>query len=78
MRLHLSEHYGDSVPGFRTYIETINLDEFHREITAQGYKNCRPGIEIQPWKAREMSLSDPFGNRLTFGEPIGGDEKTGA
>jgi len=25
-----------------------------------------------------MSLSDPFGNRLTFGEPIGQREKGGA
>ncbi len=77
MRLHLSQHYGDTIPGFRTYIETTNLDEFHREITARGHENCRPGIAIQPWHAREMSLTDPFGNRLTFGEPIRqGDKKT--
>lgn len=27
---------------------------------------ARPGLEDMPWGSREMSVKDPFGNRLTF------------
>jgi hypothetical protein len=37
----------------------------HRELAAKRYKYARPGIEQMPW-GRDMSISDPFGNRLTF------------
>jgi len=30
------------------------------------YKNSRPGIKDTPWGTREMSIKDPFGNRITF------------
>lgn len=39
---------------------------FHRELSAKEYKYARPGIEPMPWGTREMSVKDPFGNRLTF------------
>ena len=32
----------------------------------QAYKNSRPGIEDTPWGTREMTISDPFGNGLSF------------
>jgi len=40
--LHLSEHYGDSVPG----------------------------VEETPWRTRELSVKDPFGNRLVFSQDL--------
>jgi Glyoxalase superfamily protein len=30
------------------------------------FKYARPGIEEMPWGTRDMSVKDPFGNRLTF------------
>jgi uncharacterized glyoxalase superfamily protein PhnB len=64
--LHLSEHHGDGAPGVALRIHSDDLDGFHREITAKAYKYARPGIEDTPWGTRDMSIRDPFGNRLTF------------
>ncbi len=49
-------------------IETTGLDEFQHLLLAKKYKNARPGIEAPPWGTREMSISEPFGNVLTFWE----------
>ncbi|RYX96162.1 MAG: VOC family protein [Comamonadaceae bacterium] len=64
--LHLSEHHGDCSPGAALRIDTPALDAFHAELTAKQYGYARPGIEAQPWGSREMSVRDPFGNRLVF------------
>jgi catechol 2,3-dioxygenase-like lactoylglutathione lyase family enzyme len=64
--LHLSEHHGDGVPGIALRIDAPELDAFHLELTAKRYKYARPGIEKMPWGTRDMSIKDPFGNRLTF------------
>lgn len=64
--LHLSEHHGDCSPGAAMRIETDELDNFHAELTAKQYRYARPGIEATPWGSRDLSVSDPFGNRLTF------------
>jgi uncharacterized glyoxalase superfamily protein PhnB len=64
--LHLSEHHGDSSPGAAMRIETEDLDAFRHELLAKQYKYVRPGIEETPWGTRDMSVRDPFGNRLTF------------
>ena len=64
--LHLSEHHGDCCPGARVRIATDELDAFHRGLSDSRYGYARPGIEQTPWGAREMTIADPFGNRLTF------------
>lgn len=64
--LHLSEHYGDCCPGASLRIATNDLDAYQAELITKGYKYSRPGIEETPWGSRDMSISDPFGNRLTF------------
>jgi uncharacterized glyoxalase superfamily protein PhnB len=66
--LHLSEHYGDATPGAGIRIETTDIDAFHRELTAKQYKYARPGIHDQLWGTREVSVKDPFGNKLTFSQ----------
>lgn len=68
--LHLSEHHGDGSPGAAMRIETSELDAFHRELAVKQYKYARPGIEEMPWGTRDMSVKDPFGNRLTFTNAI--------
>lgn len=64
--LHLSEHHGDGTPGAAVRIEAGDLDAFHAELIAKQYKYARPGVEDMPWGTREMSVKDPFGNKLTF------------
>ena len=64
--LHLSEHFGDGTPGAALRIETNDVDAFQAELMLKRYKYARPGVEDMPWGTRDMSIKDPFGNRLTF------------
>jgi len=64
--LHLSEHHGDCCPGAAIRIATDELASFHAQLLATGYGYARPGIEKAPWGSDEMTIKDPFGNRLTF------------
>jgi uncharacterized glyoxalase superfamily protein PhnB len=64
--IHLSEHHGDCSPGAALRVETDELDAYQRQLLAKQYKYARPGIEDTPWGSRDMSVHDPFGNRLTF------------
>jgi hypothetical protein len=67
--LHLSEHHGDACPGAAVLIQMHGIEEYHRELAAKDYRYAKPGIEQAPWNARVMSVTDPFGNRLSFNEP---------
>ena len=64
--LHLSEHHGDCCPGAALRIAVGDIDALHAELAAREYGHARPGIETMPWGTRDMSVKDPFGNRLTF------------
>ncbi|MDG4903674.1 glyoxalase/bleomycin resistance/extradiol dioxygenase family protein [Mesorhizobium sp. WSM3866] len=66
--LHLSEHHGDGSPGAHVRIETDGIAELHREFKAKNYRFNRPGLETTPWQTKEVTVIDPFGNRLTFFE----------
>ena len=73
LRIHLSEHHGDGTPGSAIYVHMDGIAEYHRELTEKHYKYARPGIQEQSWGALCMTVGDPFGNKLTFAQPI---EKT--
>jgi len=69
--IQLSEHHGDACPGASLRIRVDGLDELQRSLAQQDYKYAKPGVPIdKPWADRELELGDPFGNRLTFYEPI--------
>ena len=68
--LHLSEHHGDCCPGAALRIEVADIDAYHAELSAKNYAYARPDIEDTPWGSRDMSVTDPFGNRLTFTNAI--------
>lgn len=70
LRLHLSEHYGDSTPGSAVFIPTEDIDALHQELSARQYRYARPGVETLDW-GKELNLTDPFGNRLRFCQQIG-------
>jgi uncharacterized glyoxalase superfamily protein PhnB len=64
--LHLSEHHGDCCPGAAMRIEVEDIEAFHAELAEKQYGYARPQVEQTPWGTRDMSVKDPFGNRLTF------------
>jgi uncharacterized glyoxalase superfamily protein PhnB len=64
--LHLTEHHGDCCPGAALRIEVDDLDALQAELQGKNRKYARPSIELMPWGSRDMSVKDPFGNRLTF------------
>lgn len=64
--LHLSEHHGDASPGAALRIQTTALDAYQASLLAKAYRYARPGTEDTPWGTREMTIRDPFGNRLVF------------
>jgi len=66
--LHLTEHHGDCCPGATVFVRVKGLEQFHAEVTARDYAYMRPGIELAPWNAKLMTVTDPFGNRLRFNE----------
>lgn len=66
--IHLSEHHGDSSPGASLRILCSDLDAYQKELLEKKYKHARPGIQDMPWGTRDMSIADPFGNKLIFNE----------
>ncbi|MBI1320431.1 MAG: VOC family protein [Candidatus Hydrogenedens sp.] len=70
--LHLSGHFGDCAPGARVYLEVDDgLNAYQQNLAAKQYKHARPGVPCAtPWGTREMTISDPFGNRLTFAHRV--------
>lgn len=69
--LHLTEHHGDCCPGAAVRVETEGLESYQRELAGKRYKFNRPDIQEMPWGSRDMTVSDPFGNRITFTEASG-------
>lgn len=68
--LHLSEHFGDSIPGSTVRVEVDDIGALHAELTARNYRHARPGLDDTPWNTREVKVGDPFGNRLIFYETL--------
>lgn len=64
--LHLSEHHGDCCPGAAVRIDTDDVESLRESLLARHYTYARPGVERTAWGSQEMSVTDPFGNRLTF------------
>jgi catechol 2,3-dioxygenase-like lactoylglutathione lyase family enzyme len=78
--LHLTEHHGDASPGGNAFVWMQGLDAFHAEVTGRGYAYAKPGIDTWDLGSddmgearvgmRVMEVTDPFGNRLRFAEPL--------
>ena len=68
--LFLSEHHGDGTPGTHVVIDMTGVEELHRELQAKKYRYMNPGIQVQEWGTRELTVYDPFNNYVTFSERI--------
>jgi len=65
--IHLSEHYGDATPGSAVRIPVDDVSAYMAELRAKAFGNARPGEPKKtPWGSREILITDPAGNRLTF------------
>lgn len=64
--LHLSEHHGDACPGSSMRIGVKDVDALCAELNAKPYAFARPEVHEMPWGTRDFTVTDPFGNRLTF------------
>jgi hypothetical protein len=43
---------------------------FHTGLPSKGYEYALPGIDKMPWGTRDMTVKDPFGNKLTLTNAI--------
>lgn len=71
VKLHLSEHHGDACPGACIRIGITGIAALHAGLRVREYGYARPSIEAKPWGLDEMTLVDPFGNRVIFFAPSG-------
>ena len=62
------EHFGDGTPGSIVYVYMTGVKALHRELNNKKYRHSRPGLLEQEWGMTELSVADPFNNRITFGE----------
>lgn len=69
--LHLSEHYGDGSPGTCFHVEYRGVKALHGELSAKNYPYWRPGITESFRGGPQLTLVDPFGNKIYFVEPTG-------
>jgi catechol 2,3-dioxygenase-like lactoylglutathione lyase family enzyme len=67
--IHLSEHHGDGTPGSLVYVYMTGVRDLHRELIEKNYRYNRPDLLEQDWGMTELTVVDPFNNRITFGEP---------
>ena len=66
--LHLTEHYGDCLPGARIRIMVENVVAWHGQL--REYRYYKPGVEKTEWNTMEMCLLDPFGNHIVFAQEL--------
>jgi len=65
--LHLTEHHGDCSPVAKVRIPTANVSALCKALSAKDSKYAVPrGGQETPWGMKEMTLVDPFGNKLVF------------
>lgn len=67
--LHVSEHHGDATPGGAARIAVPDVHAYAKALNAKRYKHAGPGVQRQPYGWDDMSIADPFGNRLIFCTP---------
>jgi hypothetical protein len=67
--LHLSEHYGDGSPGACFHVEFRDVKALNAELSAKNYPYWRPGMTETIQGSPQLTLVDPFGNKLYLGEP---------
>lgn len=68
--LHLSEHHGDATPGAQAFVYCKGLKAYHEQLIQKNYKFNKPGFEKTFYGTHCVQVIDPFGNRISFNEPL--------
>ena len=70
--IHVSEHYGDASPGAQIRIECDDVNALCKALRAKDYKHGKPGEtgDKTPWGTLEITITDPFHNKLTFWQNV--------
>jgi hypothetical protein len=77
IELHLSPFRGDATTGSAVFVWMTGVDAYRRELVINGSGFEVPETVDQTW-GRELTIIDPFGNRLRFCEqPEQGAAETG-
>lgn len=63
--LHLSQHFGDGIPGSVLRIGVEDLAAYAKQLREKRYSFARPG---EPLYEEDLTLTDPAGNRIRFYE----------
>lgn len=71
LRLHLSEHSGDATPGSTSCVYMRGIRKLHEELRGKQYRYMKPGLEEEDGRL-EVTVTDPFQNRIRFMELIDG------
>jgi catechol 2,3-dioxygenase-like lactoylglutathione lyase family enzyme len=66
--LHLSEHHGDSSPGSAIRFKINDIKKYQSTIQKRKYPYSNTCLEKSPWNTVELTVIDPFFNRITFYE----------
>lgn len=66
--IHLSEHHGDCSPGAAIRIDVNNIVQLQTVLLAKEYGFVRPNLETTPWQTKELTIIDPFSNKIIFYE----------
>jgi hypothetical protein len=68
LTLHPSEHHGDGTPGSVAYVYMRGVEDLHRELNDKNHRHNHPGLQQQDRGLLEMTVVDPFNDRIVFGE----------
>lgn len=71
VRLDLSEHVGDGVPGTVVWIPVRDVRALHAELRPRLWAQQRPGLEKDSPGGPSFTVGDPYGNQLRFCQPSG-------
>ncbi len=68
--IHLSEHHGDASSGGAIRVKIEDLKSYYDILSSKDYAYSKPDIEKTPWGTIELTVIDPFSNRITLYEEI--------
>ncbi|GAB6425506.1 glyoxalase superfamily protein [Bacillus luti] len=68
--VHLSEHHGDASPGGAIRVKIDNVKDYHAVLSRKEYAYSNPDVEKTPWGTIELTVIDPFSNRIIFYEAL--------
>lgn len=68
--IHLSEYHGDALPGGAIRVKLNDLKNYHAVLSRKEYPYSKPNIEKTSWDTIELTVIDPFSNRITFYEEV--------